>query len=370
MKYYIIAGEPSGDMHAANLLQALRHCDPESQFRAWGGDKMAAAAATIVKHIHDLAFMGFVEVFLNLREILGNLKFCKNDIRSYEPDVLILVDYPGFNLRIAEFAHQNNIKVFYYISPQVWAWKKQRVKKIQRTVDEMFVILPFEKDFYQDNNVDVFFGGHPLMDEVKNYRDNDYSLHLPNPEKTIALLPGSRKQEIKRILPVMAAATQEFPEYSFVIAGVKGYSALYEKFIAGNEHISVLYGQTYALLNSATAAVVTSGTATLETAIFNVPQVVCYSGSPISVFIARNLIKVKYISLVNLILDKAAVTELIQSNLTKKHLVTEIRKLLPGSENRNTIILDYTILNSKLGDAGASNRTATKMVELLKQNDL
>lgn len=370
MKYYIIAGEPSGDMHAANLIQAIQHRDPDSEFRAWGGDKMADAGATIVKHIHDLAFMGFVEVLLNLREILGNLKFCKNDIREYEPDVLILVDYPGFNLRIAEFAHENNIKVFYYISPQVWAWKKQRIKKIRRFVDEMFVILPFERDFYQDHNVDVFFGGHPLLDEVKTYRDQSNLLHLPNPEKTIALLPGSRKQEIKRILPVMVAATKEFSDYSFVIAGVKGYSDMYEKFIAGNDNISVIYGKTYTLLNSVTAAVVTSGTATLETAIFNVPQVVCYSGSPISVFIARNLIKVKYISLVNLILDKAAVTELIQSDLTKKHLVAEIRKLLPGCENRNIIVSDYNVLNSKLGDAGASNRTATKMVELLKQNNL
>ena len=366
MKYYIIAGEPSGDMHAANLLQAIRHNDPDCEFRAWGGDKMAAAGATIVKHIRDLAFMGFVEVLLNLRKILSNLKFCKNDILSYAPDVLILVDYPGFNLRIAEFAHENNIKVFYYISPQVWAWKKQRVKKIRRAVDEMFVILPFEQEFYQQHNVDVFFGGHPLMDEVKNYRDNDNSLHLSKPEKTIALLPGSRKQEIKRILPVMAAAAQEYSDYSFVIAGVKGHTALYKKFIAGNKNISIIYGQTYALLNSVTAAVVTSGTATLETAIFNVPQVVCYSGSPISVFIARNLIKVKYISLVNLILDKAAVKELIQSDLTKKHLVSEIRKLLPGSENRDAIISDYNILNIKLGDAGASNRTAKKMVELLK----
>ena len=364
MRYYIIAGEPSGDMHAANLIESLREKDQNAHVRAWGGDKMIAQGADVVKHIRDLAFMGFVEVIANLRTISRNLKFCKNDLLHYKPDVLILVDYPGFNLRIAEFAHKNNIRVFYYISPQVWAWKKNRVKKIKQFVNRMFVILPFELDFYKEQGVDAFYGGNPVLDEIAKFQLQDVALPDENKE-IIALLPGSRTQEIKRMLPVMCRLAKNYPQYHFVIAGVSHQKPAYEQLLKNDSSLEVIYDNTYHLLNNATAALVTSGTATLETALFKVPQVVCYAGSAISVFLARRLVKIRFISLVNLILDREAVKELIQSDLNTRTLTREFEKLLPGSPGRKEIVSSYDELIRRLGGAGASDRTANEMWNFL-----
>jgi lipid-A-disaccharide synthase len=369
MKYYVIAGEPSGDLHAANLIHALKQRDDNAEFRAWGGDKMMAAGATIVKHIRDLAFMGFVEVVANLRTISRNLKLCKDDLAEYQPDVLILVDYPGFNLRIAEYAKKHDLRVFYYISPQVWAWKKNRVKKIRRFVDRMFVILPFEEEFYKQHNVPVFYGGHPVMDEVEQFRNSGDKTVIESDRDVIALLPGSRTQEIKKMLPVMAELAVKYPQYVFIIAGVEHQRELYHPFLEIAENLRIVIGKTYRLLNSSTAAIVTSGTATLETALFGVPQVVCYAGSAISISIARRLIKIPYISLVNLILDKPAVKELIQSQLKIENLQREFEKTLPGTDTRREIVSSYSQLRELLGGAGASERIANEMWSVLSKTN-
>ncbi|NLN25209.1 MAG: lipid-A-disaccharide synthase [Bacteroidetes bacterium] len=366
MKYYIIAGEASGDLHGANLMKAIQKHDPDAIFRVWGGDLMESAGGILVKHYRDLAFMGFLEVVLNLRTIFKNINFCKKDIENFQPNVLILIDYPGFNMRIAKWAKKKNIQVHYYISPQIWAWKEGRIKSIKRDVDAMYVILPFEKDFYEKkHNFKVNFVGHPLLDAINQLPpvDEDFfrKKNKLNQKPIIALLPGSRKQEIKKMLEIMLSVTADFKDYQFVIAGAPGQErSFYDQFLT-KTNIRLVQNQTYQLLEIATAALVTSGTATLETALFKVPQVVCYKGGRISYEIAKRVINLKYISLVNLILDKPAVTELIQSDLNTKNLKKELNSILTP-EIREKIFLDYYDLEQKLGGIGASENTAKLII--------
>ncbi|NEN22180.1 lipid-A-disaccharide synthase [Cryomorpha ignava] len=371
MKYYIIVGEASGDLHGSNLIKHIFERDAEADIRAWGGDLMEAEGADVVKHYRDLAFMGFVEVAANLRTILKNFDICKADILKYQPDVLILIDYPGFNLRMAKFAHQNGIKVFYYISPQIWAWKQSRVKQIKAYVDEMYVILPFEKDFYAKFGMDVTFVGHPLIDAVEHFkkdfssRESFLSENELDDRPVIAILPGSRKQEISKMLPLMLNVSKGFPEYQFVIAGAPSQDPeYYETFIAGSG-MKIIFGKTYQLLTYSHSAMVTSGTATLETAIFRVPQVVCYRGGALSVIIARLLVKIKYIALVNLIMDREVVKELIQSNLNKKTLSREFEAISQKGNQRDKMLADYQELYEKLGGKGTSDLTAKLMLKTL-----
>lgn len=372
MKYYLIAGEASGDLHGSNLIKELRKKDPAAAIRCWGGDLMAAAGATVVKHYRDLAFMGFAEVVKNLPTILRNLSFCKKDIAEYHPDVLVLIDYPGFNLRIAEWAKQAGFKVVYYISPQVWAWKESRVKKIRKVVDKMLVILPFEKAFFEQKwNYKVEFVGHPLAQVVQEYK----ATHQPQSfgsKPVIALLPGSRQQEIQTKLPVMLEASRSFPAYQFVVAQATSLEdAFYAPFLQAYPEVNTVRGQTYALLAEAAAALVTSGTATLETALFGVPQVVCYKGSPISYAIAKRLITIKYISLVNLIMDKPVVTELIQHELTAANVVRELNALLYDEQRKQQVAADYRHLQQMLQQYGnASERAAHIIIEFLAQSSL
>jgi len=365
MKYYIIAGEASGDLHASNLMKELKVLDTSARFRCWGGDLMLAQGAELVKHYRDLAFMGFTEVLMNLRTILKNIHVCKKDIIQHKPDVLILVDYPGFNLRVAEFAKANGIKVFYYISPQIWAWKQSRVHKIKRIVDKMFVILPFEKEFYKRFDMEVDFVGHPLLDAVANYSTQSNTLSVTSEKPIIAILPGSRKQEIATMLPLMLAMKKQYSDYQFVIAGAPSQTKeYYQTFIAGAD-VKIVFNETYQLLQKSEAALVTSGTATLETALFNVPEVVCYKGGAISFAIAKQLVKVKYISLVNLIMDKEIVKELIQNELNEKNLKEELDKLL-NPFPRNMMLTNFSELRAKLGGSGASKKTAELMMKYLK----
>jgi lipid-A-disaccharide synthase len=371
MRYYIIAGEASGDLHASNLMKHLKELDAQAEFRCWGGELMQEQGAVIVKHYRDLAFMGFVEVVANLRTILKNIEFCKKDILNYQPDVVILVDYPGFNLRIAKFAKAKAFKVFYYISPQIWAWNENRVYQIKRNVDAMFTILPFEKDFYKKYNYDVHFVGHPLLDAILNRNNKlsftEFCLKHQLPEKPIvALLPGSRKQEIKKMLPVMFDTSKNFPDYVFVVAAAPSIPISFYKEVLNGYELPIIQGATYELLEQSSAALVTSGTATLETALFNVPEVVCYTGSTISYYIARALIKVKYISLVNLIMDKELVKELIQNDFNVTTLNKELHKLLYDENYRNNMLNGFKELKNKLGGEGASKRAAEKMIALLK----
>lgn len=365
MKYYIVAGEASGDLHASNLMKAIKARDPEAQFRCWGGDLMEAAGGDIVKHYRELAFMGFWEVFTNLNTVLRNIRICETDILLYEPDALILVDYPGFNLRIADFAKSNGLKVYYYISPQIWAWKKGRIKKIKRCVDEMMVILPFEKDFYAKQGMDVHYVGHPLLDAVsKDLKDNEdvkqfRTQHQLDDREIIALLPGSRKQEILAILPQMLKMVDLYPQYQFVLSVVNWQpKSLYDKLLNGKS-VKCVSGSAYPLLASAKAAIVASGTATLETAMIGTPQVVCYAGSEISYLIAKNLIKgINYISLPNLIMDKKVVTELIQHDFNTQTLTEEFRKITEDEDNIAAMKNDYQQLYKLLGDGSASAKAA------------
>ena len=374
MKYYIIAGEPSGDLHAGNLIRALRTKDAHATFRAWGGELMEAQGAEIVKHYRDLAFMGFAEVIMNLRTILKNIEFCKADIEQFKPDVIILVDYPGFNLRIAKFAKSLGIQVFYYISPQIWAWKQSRVEQIRDHVDEMYVILPFEKEFYRKFGVDVHFVGHPLIDAVAEFNEKFDDLpafrktHNLSEKPIVALLPGSRKQEISKMLPLMLELATNFPQYEFIVAGAPSQDRDYYESFIGSTGVKLLSGQTYQLLYCSHAALVTSGTATLETAIFRVPQVVCYRAGSISYVIARQLVKIKYISLVNLIMDRELVKELIQSELNLKNLSKAFALIAQPGEARERLIADYILLYEKLGGAGASNLTADLMWKTLNRS--
>jgi lipid-A-disaccharide synthase len=373
MRYYIIAGEASGDLHAANLMKQIKLQDSHAEFRCWGGDLMQQQGAELVKHYRDLAFMGFIEVLLNIKTILNNLKICKEDILQYKPDALILVDYPGFNMRIAEFAKQKGFKVIYYISPQIWAWKQNRVHKIKRTVDKMIVILPFESDFYEKFDYKVEYVGHPLLDAIEDfakeklYFDDFVKKYNLLDKPIVALLPGSRKQEINKMLKVMLSISSTYPDYQFVIAGAPSIeSSYYESFIKGS-NVKVVHNATYKLLQQSSAALVTSGTATLETALFGVPEVVCYSGSKISYHIAKRLIKVKYISLVNLIMDKPVVTELIQDDFNPFNLKMELNKLLYDSETKQRLFSKYTELKKKLGNAGASEKAAKIVVDYLNE---
>lgn len=362
MKYYIIAGEASGDLHGANLMKALYQIDNDANIRYWGGDLMEQVGGTLVKHYRDLAFMGFVEVLFNLRTILKNISFCKKDIEQFQPDVIIFIDYPGFNLRIAKWAKQKGIKTHYYISPQIWAWKEGRIKDIKRDVDAMYVILPFEKDFYENKHqYPVHFVGHPLIDEISGRKQVDLDTFKKenglDERPIIALLPGSRKQEITKMLSVMLSIVEDFSNYQFVIAGAPSQDkSFYEAFIK-KQNVHLLLNKTYDLLSISNAALVTSGTATLETALFKVPQVVCYSGNRISYEIAKRVIKLKYISLVNLILDKEVVTELIQTDFNTKQLKKELNTIL-DDYHRAVLFLEYYDLEQELGGAGASEKTA------------
>ena len=362
MKYYIIAGEASGDLHGSNLMKAVIKEDDSATFRFWGGDLMSAVDNNIVKHYRDLAFMGFVEVIMNLRTITKNLAFCKTDIESYNPDVIIFIDYPGFNLRIAKWAKQKGFKTHYYISPQIWAWKENRIHAIKRDVDNMYVILPFEKDFYEKkHNYPVEFVGHPLIDAIANREQVDeFSFRATyglSDKPIIAILPGSRKQEIKKMLTVMLSIVEYYPNYQFVIAGAPSQEYDFYKQFIKTTNVHFISNKTYDLLSVSTAALVTSGTATLETALFKVPQVVCYKGSWISYQIGKRVVNLDYISLVNLIMAKEVVTELIQDKFTKKNLKKELDALL-DVENRNTLFMDYFDLEKKLGGKGASEKTA------------
>lgn len=361
MKYYIIAGEASGDLHGANLMKSLVKQDKQAQFRFWGGELMEAVGGELRKHYKELAFMGFVEVAMNIRTIAGNLKKCKADILDYEPDALILIDYPGFNMRIAEFAKKKGIKVIYYISPQIWAWKQNRVHKLKRDVDRMLCILPFEKEFYAKFGVEVDFVGHPLIDAIQGRKEfipaqRKLDWGLDGEKLVLAMLPGSRKQEIKTMLPVMIEASKEFPDHQLVLAAAPSQDLDFYKEVADLSGVAVVEGKTYDLLEVSEAAMVTSGTATLEAALFEVPEVVCYKGNWFSYWIARQLIKVKYISLVNLIADKVVVTELIQAEMNSKRLTAELQKCL---RDREYFDKEYKALKLLLGGGGASDKAAS-----------
>lgn len=366
MKYYIIAGEASGDLHGSNLMKALKTVDSQAEFRFWGGDLMAAVGGTLVKHYKERSFMGFAEVLMNLRKIFGLIKFCKKDIDQYKPDVIIFIDNSGFNLRIAKWAKVRNYRTHYYISPQVWASRASRVEKIKRDIDAMYVILPFEEAFYQKYNYNVHFVGHPLIDAIADrtqvdeheFRDN-YKL---NDKPIIALLPGSRKQEITKMLGVMLSLVDDFPNFQFVIAGAPSQElSFYEHFMKKHD-VAFVSNKTYDLLSVSTAALVTSGTATLETALFKVPQVVCYKANSISYYIAKRIITLKFISLVNLIMDREVVTELIQSDLNTKRLKQELDRILDEDE-RIKFFIDYYDLEKKLGGKGASLKAAKLIYE-------
>lgn len=369
-KYYIIAGEASGDLHGGNLVAALKQLQPESEIRGWGGDKMQAAGMELVKHYRELAFMGFVEVVMNLKTIMNNLRFCKEDILAFEPDVLVLVDYPGFNLRIAKWAREQGIKVVYYISPQVWAWKEGRVKMMKHCIDRMLVILPFEKAYYQNKwNWDVDYVGHPLIEEIDRKKKAGSGLVIrdvagqPVEKPVIALLPGSRRQEIEKKLPVMLAVSREFPDYQFVVAQAPAVEdAFYKQFTGSYPNVSIVNNRTYDVLLQATAALVTSGTATLETALFGVPEVVCYKGSEISYQIAKRVISIKYISLVNLIMDKPVVKELIQGEMTTGNIITELKALLFDEQRKAALKKDYEALHQILAAEGDASRKAAAII--------
>ena len=369
MKYYIISGEASGDLHGSNLMKSLQKVDANADFRFWGGDLMETVGGTLVKHYKELAFMGFVEVVMNLRTIAKNLSFCKKDIENYNPDVIIFIDYPGFNLRIAKWAKAKGFKTHYYISPQIWAWKEGRIKDIKRDVDQMYVILPFEKDFYEKkHNFPVHFVGHPLIDAISNRIQIDDSefrkTHNLSDKPIIALLPGSRKQEITKMLSVMLSLVNDYEDYQFVIAGAPGQDYDFYKQFIKQDNVNFISNKTYDLLSLSTAALVTSGTATLETALFKVPQVVCYKGSWISYQIGKRVVNLDFISLVNLILEKEAVTELIQNDFNKKRLKKELDLILDEYE-RTKFFIDYYDLEKKLGGKGASLKTATLIFESL-----
>lgn len=367
MKYYIIAGEASGDLHGSNLIKELKKLDPAANIRCWGGDKMQEAGGDLVKHYRDLAFMGFTEVLMNLRTILRNLKFCKEDILQFKPDTLILIDYPGFNLRIAKWARLQGLKVVFYISPQVWAWKENRVKMMKQCIDKMLVILPFEKKYFKEKwNWDVEYVGHPLVEVVERHKAQG-TRHKISDKPIVALLPGSRKQEIIKKLPVMLEVSKHFPGYQFAVAQAPSVDdGFYKLFTSRYPNVSVVKDKTYDILAQSDAALVTSGTATLETALFAVPEVVCYKGSPISYQIAKRVIRVKFISLVNLIMDKLVVRELIQDELTVDNLKNELTELLTNQERLATLKRDYTELKDLLSQGGnASAKAARSIISFL-----
>jgi len=370
-KIYMIAGEASGDLHGSNVIRQLLVEDSSLQIRCWGGDLMQSEGGDVVKHIRDLAFMGFQEVLMNLRTILRNMKQCKADIEAFHPDALFLIDYPGFNLRIAEWAKEKGIPVYYYVSPQVWAWKQSRVYKIRKVVDHMFVILPFEKAFYEKFDYTVDFVGHPLLDAIHRYEEEKSAVDFVtrnelSTKPIIAVLPGSRRQEIAKKLPVMLSAVENLSDYQIVVAGAPSMDeSYYSDFLSANTKI--VFGQTYDLLANSVAAVVTSGTATLETALFNVPEVVCYKSSPVSYQIAKRLVKIKYISLVNLIMDREVVKELIQSDCTAEQIRTELNSILPGGKSRSQMEKDFSELRQLLGGGGASKKVAQSLLKTIRK---
>lgn len=369
MKYYVIAGEASGDLHGANLIEALKKEDPSAEFKIVGGDLMATAVqASPLIHIREMGFMGFVEVVKNLSTISKHLKLVKDDIIAFQADAVVLIDFPGFNLRIADFAKRRGVRTFYYISPKIWAWNQKRVHKIKKVVDHMLCILPFEVDFYRKYDYKVDYVGNPLLDAINEYRFNPNFLsdHHLEGQEIIALLPGSRKMEIERILPEMVELHRFFPSHAVVIAGAPNFDEAYYREFIGDAPIKVVYGQTYDLLKNASAAVVTSGTATLETAILRVPQVVVYKAHPLTVAIARQLIKVEFISLVNLINGFLSVYEFIQQDCNAWNIAEEVDALLHNKAHRASILENYDILAKKLGEPGASSRAARKIVEYLK----
>src|SRR6202012_4380498 len=338
MKYYLITGEASGDLHGANLMKALKEKDANAEFRFFGGDLMLAQGGTLVKHYADMAYMGFIEVVANLPAILKNISFCKKDVAEWQPDVLVLIDFPGFNMRMAEFGKKSGLLVCYYISPKVWAWNQKRVLKIKKNVDHLFCILPFEVDFYKTWGMDVDYVGNPLLDAVAAFQpDADFlAKNKLSGKKIIALLPGSRRQEISKLLPDMLGVVDRFPVHQFVVAGAPSFNFEYYKEFLGDKNIPVLFNSTYDILKNADAAVVTSGTATLETALFHVPEVVVYKGSAASIFIARLVIKIRFISLVNLIMDRLVIKELIQNDCNPGTISAELKNLVGDSPHRST----------------------------------
>ncbi|MDR3180641.1 MAG: lipid-A-disaccharide synthase [Prevotellaceae bacterium] len=371
MNYYLIAGEASGDLHGSNLMRGLKQADPAAQFRFWGGNLMAAQGGSLVKHYKDTAVMGFFEVMAKLRAVLRNIRFCKKDLLAHRPDVLILIDYPGFNFRMAKFAKQHGIKVFYYIAPKVWAWKEKRVHQLKKYVDRLFIIFPFETDYFKRWGIDACYAGNPLTDSISEQLAQKETFHtfternkLPG-KPVIAVLAGSRIMEINYVLPRILFLAEQFPGYQFVIAGAPSIDeAQYKKYLHGGL-FNIVYNQTYALLAQATAAIVASGTATLEAALIGVPQVVCYGGNEISYQVAKRLVKTKYISLVNLIMDAPVVTELIQHGMSKENLQHELSAILPEGKKRQTMLAQYGQLRDKIGGSGASLRVAAEMYQKL-----
>lgn len=371
MRYYIITGEASGDLHASSLMKELKGLDANATFRCWGGERMREQGGELVKHYRETAFMGFTDVALHLAKIRKLIAFCRKDILLFHPDVLILVDYPGFNLRIARFARSRGFRVIYYISPQVWAWKSSRIRKIKAWIDHMIVILPFEEAFYATYDYPVEYVGHPLLDAIGPPRDTTpssfRSIHSLDDRPVIAILPGSRQQEIRRILPIMLSVVAQFSDYQFVIAGLSELTPAFYQTFTGSGPARIVYDQTYSLLRNATAAMVTSGTATLETALHEVPQVICYKGEHLSYLIAKKLIKVPYIGLVNLIMGKELASELIQHKLTRENLIAELQKVLEVGNRRDEMLLDYQKLKVKLGGRGASARAAASIYRFLQK---
>lgn len=369
-RIFILAGEPSGDLHGSNLIKAILAESPTTEIACWGGDKMKAAGATLLKHIDELAFMGFVEVLMNIRTILKNFRLCESQIEAFKPDLVVLIDYPGFNLRMAKKVHEMRIPQYYYISPQIWAWKEKRVYQIKAFIEKVFVILPFEKEFYAKYGVEAEFVGHPLLDELKE-KTTDRKAFLEKHgindtgKPIIALLPGSRTQEISVLLPLMSKASKDFPAYQFICSKVPWQKPeLFRQ--CEKEGISIVEGETYQLLSLATSAIVTSGTATLETALLKVPQVVVYKGNWLSYWIARMLVKIKFISLVNLIMDRLVVTELIQGKVNEQELKAELQKLAPNAPKRAQVLKDYEELHTRLGSKGASAIVANALLKRLE----
>jgi lipid-A-disaccharide synthase len=364
MRYYIIAGEASGDLHGSNLIKAIKAKDANAVIQCWGGDLMQAAGANLVKHYRSLAFMGFVEVLINLRTILSNIKFCKHDILEFKPDVLICVDYPGFNLRIAKWAKTINLKVIYFIAPQVWAWKENRVPAMRESIDRLLCILPFEKQYFKERwNWEVDYIGHPLMQVIETQHGLPHPIPQIEGEKIIAFLPGSRKQEILKKLPEMLSVVNTFPEYHFAIAQAPGLDdEWFASLVPSNKKVHIVKGNTYALLNHSVAALVTSGTATLETALLGVPEIVCYKGNPITLALAKRFVKIKFIALVNLIMNKEVVKELIQEDLNKKNLVKELTLLLDDADKKAQIKANYQLLKEKLYTGQSATEVAAAII--------
>lgn len=375
MKYYLIAGEASGDLHGANLMRGLQKHDPQAQFRFWGGDGMAAVggAENLARHYKTASFFGISEILMNLRTIFAQLKECKADVERFAPDVLILIDYPGFNFKMARFAHGRGIRTFYYISPKVWAWKEGRVKLIRRYVDKLFIIFPFEQDYFRERGIEAIYEGNPLVDSLEQHmaamppREEFLAGAGLSPAKpVVALLAGSRKSEIRYNLPFMAHLARRFPDHQFVVAGVSWLDrALYDRILTGSP-VAYVQDATYPLLRYADAAVVTSGTATLEAALLNTPEVVCYRSSRVTIWVGKMLVKAPFISLVNLVMGREVVRELIQEQMTQNNAYLTLVSLLPGGSKRDNMLRDFDELRRRIGGPGASDRFAARMVELLR----